>query len=357
MPYSPRYVYIDPAVRNTPMCRSVLARLAGHAEIRELSEGSSRSHGKAALFLTQNKGAWMKPCPGTTANYLCCGYQILNFASNCSMNCTYCILQSYFDQQELTAFCNTDSMIDSVQDLLRRTDRPFLRVGTGEFTDSLCLDHLTGFSELVVPLFAGSTRAILELKTKSVQIDRLLSLDPKDKVVASWSMNAESVTAGEEYGAEPLESRLSAARQCEMAGYRIGFHFDPIILFPGWETEYRQTVNRIFDSVHDPRRIAWISLGCLRYPAFLNEQIKKRFPQTRIPYAEFVAGADNKLRYPKPLRVKAYRLMRDWIVERYPSVAVYLCMESPSVWRAALNRPFATDDDIIALLDGVFSSS
>lgn len=351
MPYFPHRVIVDPAIRDTALCRNVLSLLDGRAMVQEMAAGPAGDRGRSTLVLTQNKGAWIKPCPGTTANYLCCGYQILNFASNCSMNCSYCILQSYFDQQELTVFCNTDSMIDAIRSLLLQQDRPFLRMGTGEFTDSLCLDHLTGFSELVVPLFAGSNRSVLELKTKTTQIDRLLTMDPKDRVVVSWSMNSAKVTMNEEHGAETLEARLDAACKCEQAGYRIGFHFDPIILYEGWQRDYRETVDRIFDSIKNPKRLAWISLGCLRYPAFLNEQIKKRFPQTQIPYAEFVAGADNKLRYPKPLRVEAYSLMQDWITERFPAATVYLCMESPSVWKAALKRPFATDEEVSSLLD------
>jgi spore photoproduct lyase len=299
----------------------------------------------------------MKPCPGTTANYLCCGYNILNFANNCTMNCTYCILQSYFAEQELTFFCNTDSMLESVRQAIEQDQRPFLRVGTGEFTDSLCLDHITGFSELVVPLFANSRRAVLELKTKTTQIDRLLALDPKDRIVVSWSMNSARITGTEELGAAPLEDRLAAARKCEAAGYRIGFHFDPIILYPGWESDYLKTVDMIFDSIRNPARLAWVSLGCLRYQATLNELIKKRFPQTSFPYAEFAACPDNKLRYPKPIRIEAYRRIYERIAKRHPHAVVYLCMESSSVWKAALDRPFKSDDEVTSLLDNAFRLS
>ncbi len=349
--YLPSRILVDPAVRDTPICRNVLAVVANRASIEDLASASVGSGGKGTLILSKNKGAWLKPCPGTTANYLCCGYNILNFASNCSMSCTYCILQSYFAQQELTVFCNTQNMIEAVELQLRRTDRPILRVGTGEFTDSLCLDHLTGFSEIIVPLFADSQRTLLELKTKTNAIDRLLRLDPKGRIVVSWSMNSAKVSEGEEHGVASLSQRLAAARKCEDAGYRIGFHFDPIVLYPGWETGYRETVNLIFDSLRRPERLAWISMGCLRYPASLNELIKKRFPQSRMPFAEFIPGADNKLRYPKPLRIQVYRKMDRWIRERYSNARAYLCMESPSVWEAALGRPFTADSDIACLLD------
>ena len=49
--------------------------------------------GKRMLVLKKNKGAFVKDCPGTRA-YTCCGYQILHIGSFCTMDCSYCILQS-----------------------------------------------------------------------------------------------------------------------------------------------------------------------------------------------------------------------------------------------------------------------
>lgn len=51
--------------------------------------------GKEYLLLTQNKGAFIKKCPGTK-DYICCGYQILHIGTFCTMDCSYCILQAYF---------------------------------------------------------------------------------------------------------------------------------------------------------------------------------------------------------------------------------------------------------------------
>ncbi len=48
-------------------------------------------------------------------------------------------------------------------------------------------------------------------------------------------------TAGyrrDEHGTASLSERLLAARRCQDAGYRLGFHFDPIVEYPNWEDDY-----------------------------------------------------------------------------------------------------------------------
>ncbi|MCP4728222.1 MAG: DNA photolyase, partial [bacterium] len=60
----------------------------------------SSGMGKDTLHLISYKGEFLKPCPGTQ-KYICCGYQILNLSMNCPIDCSYCILQSYFNQPNL----------------------------------------------------------------------------------------------------------------------------------------------------------------------------------------------------------------------------------------------------------------
>jgi spore photoproduct lyase len=55
---------------------------------------------KTSLRLISFPGEFLKPCPGTKG-YICCGYQILNIGTNCPFDCSYCILQAYFNQPSI----------------------------------------------------------------------------------------------------------------------------------------------------------------------------------------------------------------------------------------------------------------
>jgi spore photoproduct lyase len=293
--------------------------------------GISLRQSKRILYLTAFRGEWVKPCPGTK-EYICCGYQILNTSTNCPIDCSYCILQAYFNQPFLRLFANTDELFVRLEAYLSERKGSPVRLGTGEFTDSLALDPVTQFSSLVAEAVADYPNVVVELKTKSRAIENLMRLPRVDPFILSWSLNAGIVIQKEEKGAAGLTERLAAAEACQKKGYRLGFHFDPLIYFPGWEKAYQYTVEQLFRKI-SPRNIAWISLGCFRYLPALKPIIQARFPRSRFIHEEFIPARDGKRRYPQTLRVEMYRRMADWIRGYAKETMVYLCMESPVVWK------------------------
>jgi spore photoproduct lyase len=287
---------------------------------------------KKSLLLTRHKGEFLKKCPGSEGQ-VCCNYFVVNFASNCPMDCSYCYLQEYLAQNRaLKVFANIDDLMTEAHRLLSHHRRHFFRVGTGEITDSLALEPYIGFCREVIPFFADQPNVLLELKTKTDRVDSLLHLDPKDKVVVSWSMNPPRVIATDESLTATLEERVHAARRCQEAGYKLGFHFDPMIDYPGWEEDYRSMVSRIFDVV-DARRVAWLSMGVLRQTPALKRIMRERFPETFLLTGEQVLCPDGKFRYFHPMRVAMYRKMVQWLRQAAPLSPIYLCMESKEVWQ------------------------
>jgi spore photoproduct lyase len=118
----------------------------------------------------------------------------------------------------------------------------------------------------------------------------------------------------------------------------VGFHFDPVVLDSGWYGEYRETARRLFEAV-DPKSIAWISLGTLRMsPRFLEEAVASSSSHPSL-FGELVPAPDGKRRYFWPLRRAAYRALAR-VLRRLggEDLPIYLCMESPEMWGAALGE-------------------
>jgi len=286
---------------------------------------------KKKLYLAKHKGEFLKKCPGSEGQ-VCCNYFVINFASNCPMDCSYCYLQEYLaDNSALKVFSNVGDLIDEADATLKKHRGVFFRIGTGEITDSLALEPYTGMVREILPYFAEQPNVLLELKTKSDCIEGLLGVDPRERVVVSWSMNPQWIIDMEEHGTATLSERLVAARRCQDAGYRLGFHFDPIVEYPNWQKEYEEMLDQIRSTV-DWRRISWLSMGVLRDTPSLKRAIRDRFPRTQVLTGEQVLCPDGKLRYFQPLRVDMYRKMLGWIRRIAPTVKVYLCMESKEVW-------------------------
>ena len=286
--------------------------------------------GKKHLLITRFYGRRLKPCPGTS-HHVCCGYQVINAITNCPMDCSYCVLQGYLNNPFLTLYSNWDDLLQEIETFLSIHSDPFLRLGTGELSDSLAIDSIFPLSQVLIPFFAERNQGILELKTKSAEIDHLLHLDHREKTVISWSLNPSKMIEEEEMRTAPLSKRIDAAWKCQEAGYPLGFHFDPIIDHEGWERGYQETILQIFKRI-DPKRVIWISLGGFRYPPQLKAIVKERFPRTQIFLGELFPGKDAKFRYLKEIRVRMYRKIVGWLKEVDPHLFVYLCMESKEVW-------------------------
>jgi spore photoproduct lyase len=341
------------------MTRRILARLSGvpvevipdrvALQASTRNRGSWLSEAKSTLLLAVQKGPFWRPCPGTK-DYICCGYQVLQVTLNCPMDCTYCVLQGYVNIPAITIFVNIEDLLTELETRWAESPERVWRLGTGEFGDSLALDDLMGLNECLIPRLAGQRQAVLEIKSKWPHLDHLLSLGPNPQVIFSWSLNPPEIILGEENLAASLKMRFNAASRAAAAGFRVAFHFDPLIYFPGWEEAYRQTVEQLGEAVPS-RAIAWISLGGLRFLPPMRQLIYQRFPRSRIAAQEMVLAPDGKLRYFKSLRVEMYAHMREWLSQATPEAFLYLCMESPRIWREVFG--FAPDEKrLCLLLDG-----
>jgi spore photoproduct lyase len=342
IPYIPKQILVQVQAWDDRATREILERLPGieATPIHDLDSRAmphnSGAYAKYTLILMRYPGKFLKSCQGSGAE-ICCNYFVVSYAWNCHLECTYCVLQSYLSNEALVVCTNIEELLLDVKSTLEQEPERIFRIGTGELADSLALDHLTQYSRRLVPLFASLPNGVLELKTKTNQISNLRDLDHRGHTVISWSMNSKHICRTEERKAASFEERLSAAVQCQDWGYKIGFHFDPLVHYEGWEEGYREAVRDIFRAVN-PERIAWISLGALRFPPHLREQVRKRFPGSKVPCGEFIPGHHGKDRYFRPIREEMYRKMRAWIHAEAPQALVYLCMENRFVWEQGLGE-------------------
>lgn len=334
-------LFIDEQVKDSPVAAAVQSRLGITGRVvsdpcrvfQAVSQAADPiQKGKELLYLTKNKGAFVRDCPGTRA-YTCCGYKILHIGTFCTMDCSYCILQAYFHPPLLQFFVNHEDM---VRELDLEFSKPGIsRIGTGEFTDSMIWEAGTALSSLLVPLFGAQTRAVLELKTKTTDIRGLQHLSHNRKTICAWSLNTERVIGEQERRTASLHARLRAAETCQSWGYPLAFHFDPVVLYDGCEEEYRRVIRELFARI-SPDNVVWISIGTFRFIPELKTIIQRRFSDSTLVYGEFITGLDNKMRYFKPLRLTFYQKMVSWIRELAPDVRIYFCMEDDEIWEKSM---------------------
>lgn len=358
--YRPNQIFVERGVNRSIITRQVLQKLpevpvhlidsVGQLRARVKTLTPTIAVGKRTLVLARHRGSFFKYCPASQTrggkSNVCCNYFVVNFASNCHMECSYCYLQSYLNFPYMIVYANVEELFEEVEEALSSSPDSYFRIGTGELADSLALDPLTNYAQKLVEFFSRFRNAVLELKTKTDCVGGLLDLQHRGRTVIAWSVNTPFIQQQEEHKTVSIEDRLVAAQKCVAAGYRVGFHFDPLIHYPDWENDYYRLVTEVFDRL-PAESIAWFSIGALRMAPQLRDKMRSRFPNSFLPLGELVPCADGKLRYVKQIRTRMYLRMLEWLRQRSSSsTGIYACMERPEVWSRVFGSSPLTDVEI-----------
>ncbi len=340
-------IIIDPKVDNPFLLNKISSFKIPIEYPSKIDFNIPLSEGKKIIYITNNPGKFLKKCPGTPI-YLCCEYYVLHLAEHCPMDCSYCILQTYFKNPYLTVFSNYDDMIKELE--LADKEGKIIRVGTGEFTDSIALAEICGWHDLLIPFFSQCKNMFLEIKSKLADTSFLRFKNHNRRIIASWSLNTFKIQKNEELLTDGIIERLNSAKKAMEDGFINSFHFDPIIFYKNCEKEYEEIVNLIFDFI-DEKNICWISLGTLRFIPSLKEIATERFKKTKIFFEEFHSAPDGKKRYFITRRIKLYKTIYNAIRKRSKTVPVYFCMENEKVWKEVIGFYPPTNEDLKKYLD------
>ena len=93
---------------------------------------------------------------------------------------------------------------------------------------------------------------IIGLHSATLEVLENIGMTDMDEAVLGSFKEVKLVIEGEERFTASLATRLAAAKRCADAGYRVGFHFDPIIISDGSPAEmkgYQDVVDRILNEI------------------------------------------------------------------------------------------------------------
>ncbi len=325
----------------------VHAELAGEAKVYP-RDGAREDLPRHTFVDKELKGRLLRLCPAASERAVCCNLKTLSIVDNCAMACSYCVLQNHYDEAKIAVPTNLKQKLAEIQ---LHPDKRY-RIGTGEYSDSLLWGNR---NDILVDLSAFAERhpnIILELKTKSANVDWLLKNPVPPNVCASWSLNPQVIISNEEHKTAGLERRLMAARAVADKGIKVGFHFHPMFYFSGWEDEYEFLIKRVV-SLFRPEEVLWVSLGCVTMMKGFAQELRSKFQSSKLLQMRTETTPDGKITYAFDIREALYRNALQALSPWKGQVFQYLCMEHAPMWNSVMGYDYPN----MAAFDDVFNAS
>jgi|GEM_PF-5124699 len=298
------------------------------ARLKEYPEQPAHERHPTFRFLDKElKGEIKKLCPAASHKGVCCGLQTLNIVENCAMGCSYCVLQNQYEEPLIKVPVNLAEKLSALSiDPSRRQ-----RVCTGEYSDSLLWGNKNNILTDLCQFARNNTNMVLELKTKSIQIEDLLKLDVPRNLVVSWSINSPLIIEHEERRTPSLRDRLAAAQEVAKRGIGIAFHLHPMIYYKGWENDYTSLIEELI-SGFDPQSVLWVSLGTITYPRGLESELRRQYTSSKIWQMDTEETPDGKITYAYSVRQQLYAEALKALSPWKGKVYTYMCMEFQDMW-------------------------
>lgn len=371
-PWQPARLIIDKRVADHPMTKRILSRctteehhivdvptnamsdrqiLARTLRLDDdVSEAKLTALGRTSMLLSFSDQLVQQMAAGPALERRCFNFlKIMPYTGVCPYNCAYC----WFKDPVLIPRINVEffDRLPKVLDELRVARRtPTVFTFTHYKTDCFTMEHLTGMCLDAARFFENSDGFALQFLTKSDFVDCLLVDPVPQKCVVTFSVNAPYIVKNVDLGTPLLSDRLAAARRLSDAGIPVMLRVDPMMIFDGWQRDYKAMVDQILDAF-DPEHI---TLGTPRFQTkdelsvvvnqtsssrareFLSGQAdlmdvhKPGIPEADGAFASYFANMS--VSYDDAVRAELYSFVYNRFRERDPNLSIGLCEEPGSMW-------------------------
>jgi spore photoproduct lyase len=302
-------------------------------------------------FKTESKeGFGLGLCPVASEKTRCCNLLTLDAVESCGFDCSYCSIQSFYNQNTIT-FDSTFK--DKLLNLALDPNKTY-HIGTGQASDSLMFGNREGVLDALFAFARKYPNVILEFKTKSDNIKYLLENDVPKNILCTWSLNTQTIIDNEEHLTASLDKRINAARKMADKGVKVGFHFHPIVEYEGYLDEYQAVYEKLILQF-EPSEVALVSFGTLTFIKPVIKQLRGREFRskiTQIPHED----ASGKTSYPETTKIEmfkhAYESFKPW----HKEIFFYLCMEPHELWKKTFGYQYATNNDFEHAMLGSYAN-
>ncbi len=278
-------------------------------------------------------------CPVASEKTRCCNLLTLDAVESCGFDCSYCSIQSFYNQNRVVFNKNFAKKLKEI----KLDPKKRYHIGTGQSSDSLMWGNKEGILDALFEFAKENPNVILEFKTKSDNIKYLLENDVPKNIVATWSLNTPVIIKNEEHLTASLEKRVNSARKVADKGVKVGFHFHPIVRYENYLEEYKEIFKNLQDKFSSDE-VCMVSFGTLTYIKPVLKQIRAREFKTKI-YQMPLVDVEGKLSYPDSIKIEMFKTAYESFKNWHGKVFFYLCMEPHRLWRECFGYEYKNNNE------------
>lgn len=271
------------------------------------------------------------PLPKQPQDVICPHFLELKWAYGCPYRCAWCYLQGTLrllptkTKPVVKGYKKIRYHIETFFDETVNSGYVPELLNSGEIADSLMWEN-NGFpfSKFIVSVFDTQTKHRVLFLSKSDRVNNIVQLET-DRIVPSFTLNADSVASKWEYGAPNARRRIEAAKELSDTGYPVRVRIDPLVPVVDWEEGYIALIDGVF-SAFEPKRI---TLGSLRgLQSTINNAHDKSWVKYLSEYSNWGRKINSKTRY------SMYSKIISHFKEYYDYSNIALCKETREMWKS-----------------------
>ncbi len=266
------------------------------------------------------------PPPQKPTDVVCPHFLELKWAYGCPFDCSWCYLKGTFrfrPEGIKPVYKPYEKIKLHTEFFLQNVNMPEI-LNAGEITDSLMRENSKdSFANFIIPIFESQKKHKVLFVTKSNKIKNLLTINPHNQSIVSFTLNAEPVAERWEKRAPPSKERILAARRVKEADYEVRIRIDPMVPIDNWQEHYEKLLDDLFANFIPER----ITLGSLRG---LQSTINGTKDTSWVKFLQESSNWGKKIDFTTRLRM--YKFIIDYLAKMYNYSNVALCKETKAMW-------------------------
>lgn len=228
---------------------------------------------------------------------------------NCVFDCSYCYLKWAFKNDMQVYFVNYDEIKKEISDVIEKDKNP-MRFYSSDYSDILWSNKISNFLEEFVPFFEKFDNVMMEVRTKSTNIQDILDLwfIPKNTEFA-FSLNPQVVIEKYEKWTSPLDDRIKAINKLLEQWYKVWLRFLPLLPVKNYKDIYSDFVKYVKENIDIKKIHSSFATGLLYTKEDYNKILKK-YPRLDILH-KLKLEKDDFVRCDREARDFFYKLFKD----------------------------------------------